>query len=218
METQPSFDVSLDDFPTFIGAGSHSELSKKLFRFVGTLCKLVKDQNVKIEQLELKLAGLEAGRKESSYETDLVLSNVVKGKKQSEHTQVLIASVNKELSEKARIENNVIVSGVGAGGGDEHDMNKVNEVLQVLNLDRDRDVKSQRRIRTSRKRRDGSGIDMIVVEFKCEAGKQAALRGARRLKDSSLRNVYIYPDKTPSERILDANLRNERDKRNNDLD
>ncbi|RMZ97200.1 hypothetical protein BpHYR1_025667, partial [Brachionus plicatilis] len=64
----------------------------------------------------------------------------------------------------------------------------------------------------------GLGNRGLGQRFKCEAGKQAALRGARRLKDSSLRNVYINPNKTPSERILDANLRNERDKRNNELD
>ncbi|RNA04999.1 hypothetical protein BpHYR1_002345 [Brachionus plicatilis] len=94
----------------------------------------------------------------------------IQGKKKSEKTQVLLANVNKELSEKATIENKVIIREVGAGGRDEHDTNK------------DQDW-------TGRKRRDGSNMDMIVVELKCEAGRQAALREARMLKDLSLRNI-----------------------------
>ncbi|RNA04344.1 hypothetical protein BpHYR1_025261 [Brachionus plicatilis] len=119
-----------------------------------------KDQIAKIEQLETKLAGLEAGRKESSYETGRLWSNVVKSKKQKKQIQFLLASLNRRMSEKVKFENNVIISGVGAGGGDEHGMNKVNES----------------------------------------------------------RNLNINPDKTGCERILDAYLRNERDKQNNDLD
>lgn len=36
---------------------------------------------------------------------------------------------------------NLIVRGVGADGDNEHEINKVNELLQVLNLDKDKLLK-----------------------------------------------------------------------------
>jgi len=58
-------------------------------------------------------------------------NSVVNGKKPSEQTQALIASVNKEINEKARIENNVIISGVGVGS-EEEDIEKVDKALKAL--------------------------------------------------------------------------------------
>lgn len=43
-------------------------------------------------------------------------SSVVNSNKQSDQTQALIATVNKQINEKARIENNIIISGVGTDG------------------------------------------------------------------------------------------------------
>ncbi len=117
------------------------------------------------------------------------------GKKQSEQQQVLIASVKKDLRDAERIENNIIISGAGAGNSDDQDTAKVNEVLRVLNLDRDTHVKSQRRIKTNRMTRLNKPIDMIVVEFKNETAKNTALRGAKTLRDTTeLNQIYINPD------------------------
>lgn len=72
--------------------------------------------------------------------TGVSWSSIVNGNKQSDQTLVLIVSVNKEITEKARIENNVIISGVGVGN-EEEDNEKVEAVLKVLNLDRSKTVK-----------------------------------------------------------------------------
>jgi hypothetical protein len=59
---------------------------------------------------------------------------------------------------------------------------------------------------------------MIVVEFKDETAKNTALRGAKTLRtNESLKKVYINPDKTPSERVLEATLRTARDEKNKSL-
>ena len=110
-----------------------------------------------------------------------------------EQTQVLIASVNKEINEKARIENNIIISGVGVGSEGE-DTEKVDKVLKALNLDRSSHVKSQRRIKSSNKGNENPPcryLDMIVVEFKNEEAKIKALREAKKLNSTELSNVYI---------------------------
>jgi len=47
-------------------------------------------------------------------------------------------------------------------------------------------------------------LDMILMEFKEESSKQMALREAKNLRNTEqFKNVYINPDKTPSERALD---------------
>jgi len=88
---------------------------------------------------------------------------MVAGKKESEQQQVLIASVKKDLRDAERIENNIIISGAGAGNSDDQDTAKVNEVLRVLNLDRDTHIKSQRCIKINRMTRLKKPIDMIVI-------------------------------------------------------
>jgi cell division septum initiation protein DivIVA len=164
-------------------------VTKKLLKYVGTLCNLIKDQKAKIEQLQSKVSDL-SKQIDSINNTELTWSNIVEGKKQSEQTQVMIANVNKELIEKARIENNVILSGVG-DHGDDHDKNVVNEVLEVLSLDRNNDVKSKRRVKASRNTNsDEKKLDMIVVEFKNETAQMTALRNAMNLKSSNLSKVF----------------------------
>ncbi|RMZ93106.1 hypothetical protein BpHYR1_049442 [Brachionus plicatilis] len=89
---------------------------------------------------------------------------MVSGKKQSEQQQVLIASVKKDLRDAERIENNIIIS-AGAGNSEHQDTAKVNEVLQVLNLDSDTIFKTQRRIKTNKTTRLNKPFDMIVFDL-----------------------------------------------------
>jgi len=137
----------LEDWPTV--PHTASETFKKIHKYVMALVKIVKEQSVKIKEMETKLASTEARLQDPSRGTGTLWSNVVKGKKPSEQTQALIASVNKEIKEKARIENNLIISGVGVSVEGE-DTEKVDKVLKALNLDRSSHVKSQRRTKTTR--------------------------------------------------------------------
>ncbi|RNA03404.1 hypothetical protein BpHYR1_050160, partial [Brachionus plicatilis] len=113
-----------------------------------------------------------------------------------------------------------IVSGAGIGT-EEEDKKKVSKILETLNIDRSK-LKSHRRIKNTG--RDDTGedtrrvLDMIVVEFKDEDTKQQTLRNARNLRDTdNFKSVYINPDRTPSERALDRQLRIERNRRNAEL-
>ena len=160
---------------------------------------LIKELKNELEQVKKSPAG----------GTGVTWSTIVNGNRQSDQAQALMASVNKEITEKARIENNIIVSGVGIGVDDDEDIRKVDAVLKVLKVDRNR-VRRQRRIKSSdnSERRSRGDLDMIVVEFKDEQAKLTALRNARNLRDTEdLKRVYVNPDKTPSERALERELR-----------
>jgi len=201
------------------GTSKVADYQVKMHQYIRALCAAVKKQNEEITDLRKRVLTLEQQQQEVDKSPALqTWSMMAAGKKQSEQQQVLIASVKKDLRDAERIENNIIISGAGAGNSDEQDTAWVNEVLRVLNLDRDTHVKSQRRIKTSRMTRLDKPIDMIVVEFKNETAKNTALRGAKKLRDTTdLNQIYINPDKTPSERALEASLRKLRDERNNAL-
>jgi len=220
LNTIPQEILALDDW-TSLGTGTSkvAAYNTKMFQYIRALCAKVKQQSNEIKELQQKVSNLEQKQKAETEAPVLqTWSMMVSGKKQSEQQQVLIASVNKELREKERIENNVIISGIGAGNSDDQDLAKVDEVLQALKLDRGIHVKSQRRIKTNRTTRAGNPIDMIVVEFKDETAKNTALRGAKTLStNESLKKVYINPDKTPSERVLEVTLRTARDEKNKSL-
>ncbi|RMZ99699.1 hypothetical protein BpHYR1_048457 [Brachionus plicatilis] len=97
------------------------------------------------------------------------------------------------------------------------DEEKVEMVLKALKLDRSKTVKRFRRIRNnkSNKNRCKKELDMIVAEFNEESRKHMALGNAKNLRGTEdLKNVYINPDKVPSERALERELRTERNKRN----
>lgn len=170
---------------------------------------LIKELKNELEQVKKSPAG----------GTGVTWSTIVNGNRQSDQAQALMASVNKEITEKARIENNIIVSGVGIGVDDDEDIRKVDAVLKVLKVDRNR-VRRQRRIKSSdnSERRSRGELDMIVLELKDEEAKLTALRNARNLRDTEdLKKVYVNPDKTPSERALERELRAERNRRNEKL-
>jgi hypothetical protein len=174
----------------------------------------LKDENARLKSL------VNSKTTPSDTALELSWSNVVSGKKPNEQTQALFASVNKELNDKAKIANNVVITGLGVGD-DSNDNKRVDEVLAALKLDRSKDVKSHRRIKSNRNATDqqaGKALDMIVVEFNSEEIRTRALVAARALKnDPKLNKVYINPDRTPSERALDHHLRTERNKLNSAL-
>ena len=75
---------------------------------------------------------------------------MVKGSGNNKEASVaLLALVAKENREKSRIENNIVINGIIESNETdtlENDINKVNEVLNVLKLNRE-DVKKQTRIK-----------------------------------------------------------------------
>jgi len=136
-------------------------------------------------------------------------------KKKNEGTMVMMASMNREISEKERIQNNVVITGIGYYKDETVDKEKVDKVLQILKLERSK-VKSQRRIKTARN--EDNALDKIVVTFNNISDKFTALAYAKSLRQTTdLSKVYVNPDKTQCERTHDRNLRAMRNERNKNL-
>ena len=194
--------------------GNSSETDKKLHKWVMALVAVVKSQTKQIKDLQTQLA--EAKKVNDNGGTGCAWTSIVRGGKPSDQTQALIATVNKEISEKARLENNVTITGLGIGKDEDEDIEKVNQVLKALNIDRSTTVKRQRRIKSSNSGDNSTKkvLDMIVVEFKDDSARLKALRDARTLRSTAHKNVYINPDKTASERALERELRKRRNELN----
>ncbi|RNA17186.1 hypothetical protein BpHYR1_037264, partial [Brachionus plicatilis] len=99
-----------------VGNEQVGAIREKMHKYIMALVTVVKDQSKTIEAMKTELA---EAKKNQTGGMEASWSAIVNGKKQSEQTQVLIASVNKEINDKARIENNVVISGVGVGDEEE---------------------------------------------------------------------------------------------------
>ncbi|RNA34349.1 hypothetical protein BpHYR1_002845, partial [Brachionus plicatilis] len=184
-----------------------------MHKYVMALVSIVKAQKDQIKEMATEIADLKANPVTNNAAPALSWASVISNSKKPESTMVMIANVRKELSETERIQNNVVISGAGYSESEDTDKERVNEVLEVLNLDRDQ-VKYQRRIKSA----NGSPLDKIVVTFKETKFKQQAISKSKDLKDrTGFEQVYVNPDKTQCERVLERNLREERNRRNQEL-
>ena len=139
---------------------------------------------------------------------------------ESKSTKMEIAfmtKIRKDLQEEGRSENNIIVSGLKVIAENDEtsgdaEVRVVDELLEELDLTRD-NVKRQVRIKTKNEK-----TNLILLEFENSASRIKALKLAARLKNSvTFPGVYINKDKTKLERSADRELREERNKRNNNL-
>lgn len=201
----------LEDWPTV--PGQSTDTLKKMHKYVMALVSIVKAQKDQIKEMATEIADLKANPVTNNAAPALSWASVISNSKKPESTMVMIANVRKELSETERIQNNVVISGAGYSESEDTDKERVNEVLEVLNLDRDQ-VKYQRRIKSA----NGSRLDKIVVTFKETKFKQQAISKSKDLKDrTGFEQVYVNPDKTQCERVHERNLREERNRRNQEL-
>lgn len=135
--------------------------------------------------------------------------------KKSPDNQLFISSMNKEIKEKSRIENNIVISGIKADDTNS-DQNKVTEILNILDIEY-KTVKKFRRIyRKKQTTKSGEALkefELVVVEFNDISNKIKAIDNSKKLKGIK-DNVYINADKTEAEREYEMSLRHERNKRN----
>ena len=173
-----------------------------------------------------KIIELEKTPMTSTAKTDspFSFSAMVKGSgKNKEAGVALLALVAKENRDKSRIENNIIINGIVESIGDDplaNDINKVNDVLNVLNLSRD-DVKKQTRIKNKSNSNSEvqSKTQMILIEFNNNSKQLLALKNSKLLKETSgMSNIFINPDKTVAERVAEKELRTERNRLNSTLE
>ena len=235
------------NWPVF-GQGVVSGHSKALYEWCGKISqsvyqlaekvKLIETEKNKL--LEEKISKLETDLKTAndkiivlenkpttstaSNDSPFSFSSMVKGSGNNKEASVaLLALVAKENREKSRIENNIVINGIIESNETdtlENDINKVNEVLNVLKLNRE-DVKKQTRIknRTNLINETQPKVQMILVEFYDNTKQTIALKNSKLLKDNASTNsIYINPDKTAAERVAEKELRTERNRLNSTLE
>ena len=81
--------------------------------------------------------------------------------------------------------------------------------MSLLGIQKEKIVKHQRIITNNVK------SNLVLVEFDSITTKETALKSASKLKeDDNFKQVYINRDMTRAERIVEKQLRDERNKRN----
>jgi hypothetical protein len=135
-------------------------------------------------------------------------------KKNTEAEVHLLAKVRRESNEVERIKKNVIVSGLLAvGSNDEeklaHDKTSVADLVAALGVPKESIVRQHRIITNNDK------SNLILVELDSTSTRDEALREAGKLRKIELyKTVYINRDMTKAERMVEKQLREERNKRN----
>ena len=144
-----------------------------------------------------------------------LFSSLFSGKSTEAEVQIL-AKVHREFYQKKTNESNIIVSGLPAAiGGTEEERIKndraiLDPLMQVLGNHGD-NIRKHRRIETNGK------PSLVIVEFKDPDEVPYVLKGAKNLRVNDIyKRVYVNRDMTRTERLIQKQLRDDRNKRNNE--
>jgi hypothetical protein len=151
----------------------------------------------------------------TSGQPTLSYSSLFTKSKSSESEVVLVAKVQNELKNKAKIENNVIVSGLPVKDVDGIDKS-IEELSNGLPMNLEK-VKRAYRLKRSHlaAARAQNSPELLVIEFIDTTSKATALDKAKGLRMiESLKKVFINPDKTVAERKVELELRRLRNEKN----
>jgi hypothetical protein len=173
--------------------------------------KIVEEQKKEIEKLT----------REKTTPALTYASLVASSPKKSESDIVLLAKVHNELKEKKRIERNIVISGLPESTGkDENEIKEkeneiVEEILTELNVSLESALRHTRLRRRGARPEENAQPSLLLIELRSIDAQNVALANTRTLRDNPRFNkIYINPDKTFTERMSEAHLRNKR----NELD
>ena len=128
-------------------------------------------------------------------------------RKFNEHDSNLTASVIDEVSERHKRRKNIILRGVAESVGSvqertEADREVIQDVLNEMNIDRTTAVRVSRL-----GQRVNEGSRLVKVVMTTEDLRQECLQKSRILRNTRFRNVFVHPDRTPSEQKADQDKR-----------
>ena len=172
---------------------------------------LITEQSTKIGELTTKITELEKAKTNGQANTNSAAfcwSNLPK--KASIGISNIVASEKKSVAKK---EKNIIIFGLPPQSGTDGDKSAVKKIFDKIEYTANMD--SVKLIRFKGKN-DKPGP--ILVELETVAIKNQVLKSARKLRGiNEYENVYINPDLTESEAALEKSLRNDRNKKNEEL-
>ena len=143
--------------------------------------------------------------------------------KRNDEDVILLSRMQKERNETARIEKNVIIAGLSMHGStkeeiDSNDKSEVTKVLTKLGANF-AEIKRISRI-TNTQQQTQQTPKLILVEFHEIAKKEEVCKKAHTLRTAGddFKGIYVNEDKTKSQRKLEKELREERNRRNSELE
>ena len=192
----------------------NNSLANKTNKIISDLQTSDSKKTETIEQLRSSLDNL--AKSGNSPDSQFSFASIVKGTKNNEATNFMIHKCSKDISERARVERNVVISGIKDNNNAEQDLIAVQKVLSSIGAP---SCQSIRRIKSRINTQPASRPPLLIAEFSNTTDKFQALKVARLLRTKSdMAGVYINPDRTASERAAHKALREGRDERNRNLD
>ncbi len=189
--------------------GKITELENK----VKSLEKKVEEDNVLINELKGRIG--KSAEIETSNKSNLNFSKLSWGKNST--GAAILNRVNKEIQEKSKKENNIVISGIDVqldNYDTATDKNKaiIEKLMPILNnVDvnlQESDIKRAFKLRNGKKN-DESVQNKILVEFHNREKRDVILRNRMKLRDidEDGNKYFINPDLTLAERTLERDLR-----------
>lgn len=205
----------------------HHEWLRSISSTIVVLLKKVEKLEIENKQLSETIRAANANKMTSSTKiSSRTLADIVTGNKKSERSEEEIVSVleiSREMDDRVKTAMNVVISGIEeskdqlSSSRSEHDKKIVTDMLSELGVNKN---KMKRVSRIKRNDKDvNAKPNMILVELEDVVSRQTVLANSKKLAHSEKFNrVYVNPDRTYAERLLDRKLRELRNERNNKLE
>jgi len=198
---------------------------KELTVWCGKLASLVESMQRRIITLEndntAKAAEINSLKSASAPPTD-AWSSIVAGSKRTDLECAIITLTRKESLEQNKIAKNVIVSGiaeaasVNADEAKANDKTEIDELLKTINAD---NCIVKRINRLGKRGDDQARARPLIVEFDSIQSKVQVCTSANKLRNTTnYKKVFINEDRTLAQRTQEKKIREERDKRNSQLE
>ena len=178
--------------------------------------KIVEDENKNLRE-ELEKLKLERNQLPILKDWVGTINNGSQPKPKEQH--LILNAVAKEKNEQRKRERNLIIFGTKSSKTElaeiiEENKKIVNDILSEIGKSEVVPV-YVKRLRA----KNGENSGPIIVEFKEIYDRNSVLKSAKVLRTiEGYKKIYINPDLTESERIMDHELRTERNKLNGNLD
>ena len=214
-----------ENWPKMASAANDS--TKALRKWVGEICGVIRLFSNRLEkaekenvELKTEIEKLKQNKQQNKNAPSFSFAEILKEKpdETNEAQLVMLAQVNAEMSNKKRIETNIIISGIASATNPAesktHDEDQVDLLLKAIepNLSLGN---TKRVIRLKKKNNRNEQPELLLVELDTVVNQKLVIQNTKKLKENQqLKSVYINNDKTDNERILESKLRVERNKRN----
>jgi hypothetical protein len=220
----------LDSWPG-VGSGKHSELTLRHHEWIKSLASAVKILKMDLDlhkeivrKQQERIDELDRQTKEKNAPVFTYASVVSRNQKKTETDVALLAKVQSEMEEKKKIEKNIIVSGLPESFGEDAEEVKENEDALVSELLAELKIPNdsyKRYVRIKKKTAQTQSNDkssLLLIEFNNYNLQATALANASLLRDNpKFEKIYVNPDKTFAERVIEAQRRKERNELNKQL-